>query len=92
MLYLCIFTFDSSRRKDVIRRRALDGEVVPEGVEVVMEVADLTKNRVFRLCQADDPAAVMVANEAWSDLGQIETIPVVDREEIMEKMVKMKRR
>jgi len=92
MLYLCIFTFDPSRRKDIVRRRALSGEIVPEGVEVVMEVVDLTKNRAFRLCEAGDPAAVMMANEAWSDLGQVETIPVMDSEEILQKLMKMKRK
>jgi len=91
MLYLCIFTFDSSKREAVLKRRALGGEKVPKGLRVLMELVDLTQNRAFRLCEADDPADIMMANEAWGDLGRIETIPVVESDEILKKLSRMKK-
>lgn len=90
MLFLCIFTFDADKRKAVIRRRAEHGESVPEGIDVLMEVADLTKNRVFRLAKAVDTESIEKANGAWSDLCCIETIPVQTSEEMLHRLVKMK--
>jgi hypothetical protein len=90
MLFLCIFTFDADKRKAVIKRRAEHGENVPEGVDVLMEVADLTKNRVFRLVEAGDKGDIEEANGAWSDLCRIETIPVQTSEEMLNRLVQMR--
>jgi hypothetical protein len=90
MLYLCVFTFDSSKRRALIKRRALGGDKVPESVKVLMEVVDLTKNRAFRLSEAPDLEAIEEANSAWKDLGHIETIPVVESEEILKKLIRLK--
>jgi hypothetical protein len=92
MLFLCVFNFDASKRKAMIERRAQHGENVPEGVTVLMEVADLTKNRVFRLAEAENPERIEAANGAWSDLCCIETIPVQTSEEMMDKLLQMKER
>jgi hypothetical protein len=90
MLFLCVFTFDADKRKAVIERRAQHGEKVPEGVKVLMEVADLTKNRVFRLAEAENQDTIEEANGAWSDLCCIETIPVQTSEEMLHSLVQMK--
>jgi len=89
MLFLSIFTFDAANRKAIIKRRALGGEKVPEGVQVLMEVVDLTKNRVFRISEVTDPKAILAANMAWSDLGKIETIPVMETEEVLETLYRI---
>ncbi len=91
MLFLCVFTFDVSQRQAVIERRAEHGESVPEGVRVLMEVADLTKNRVFRLAEAENNESIEEANGAWSDLCCIETIPVQTSEEILHRLVQLKK-
>jgi hypothetical protein len=91
MLYLSVFTFDSAKRKAILKRRAQGGEKTPESVKVLMEVVDLTKNRAFRLSEAQDIKDIEAANEAWSDLGRIETIPVVESDDILKKLIKMKR-
>jgi hypothetical protein len=92
MLYLCIFTFDTARRKAVLKRRASGGEKIPDGVRILMEVMDLTQNRVFRLCQAPDMATIESANAAWRDLGHIETVPVVESEQIVQKLMEMEQK
>jgi hypothetical protein len=91
MLYLCVFTFDSAKRRAILRRRAQGGEKAPEGVKVLMEVVDLTKNRAFRISEAQDIKDIEEANAAWRDLGRIETIPVVESDDIFSKLIKMKR-
>jgi hypothetical protein len=89
MLFLCVFTFDAAKRKAIIERRAQQGEMVPEEVKVLMEVVDLTKNRVFRLAEAEDLGTIDAANGAWCDLCQIETIPVQNSEEIVQNLKRM---
>lgn len=88
MLFLSIFTFGAENRKAIFQRRAM-GEKVPEGVQVLMEVVDLTKNRVFRISEVTDPKAILAANMAWSDLAKIETVPVMPTEEVLEALDRM---
>jgi hypothetical protein len=92
MLFLSIFTFGAENRQAIIRRRILGGENVPEGVQVLQEVVDLQKNRVFRISEVTDPRAILAANMAWSDLGEIETIPVMETEDILEALHRMNER
>jgi len=55
-----------------------------------IEVVDLTKNRVFRICEVTDPKAILEANMVWSDLGEIETIPIMRTDENLETLDRMK--
>jgi hypothetical protein len=89
MLFLSIFTFDAGDRERIVKRRVLGGEKVPEGVQVLQEVVDLQKNRVFRISEVTDPKAILAANMAWNDLGEIETIPVMETEEMLEALYRM---
>jgi len=89
MLFLSIFTFDAASRETIFKRRALGGGKIPEGVQVLMEVVDLTRNRVFRISEVTDPKAILEANMAWSDLGEIETIPVMESEDVLETLSRM---
>jgi hypothetical protein len=92
MLFLSILTFDAANRDTVLERRAVEGEKVPEGVQVLTEVVDLTKNRIFRISEVTDPKAILEANMAWSDLGDIETFPVMETEEVLETLDRMNER
>ncbi len=84
MLFMSIFTFDAINRERIVKRRVLGGEKIPEGVQVLQEVVDLQQNRVFRITEVTDPKAILAANMAWNDLGDIETIPVMETEEVLE--------
>ena len=84
MLFMSIFTFGAANREAIIRRRALGENKVPERVQVHVEVVDLSKNRVFRIFEATDPKAILKSNLTWSDLGEIETVPVMETEEVLE--------
>jgi len=89
MLFLSIFTFEAENREAVIKKRILSGEKVPEGVQVLQEVVDLQKNRVFRISEVTDPKAILASNLAWSDVGEVETIPVMETEEMLEVLHRM---
>ena len=89
MLFLTILTFEGADRETVIKRCALGGAKVPKGVQVLMQVVDLSKNRVFRIAEVTDPKAILAANMAWYDLAKIETIPVMETEEVLETFHRM---
>lgn len=92
MLFLTIFTFDAANREAIVKRRALEKDTIPRGVQVHMEVVDLSKNRVFRIFEVTDPKAILESNMAWSDLAEVETIPVMEIYEMMEVIERIERR
>lgn len=92
MLFLSILTFDAANREAFLKRRARGEGKVPEGVQLLTEVVDVTKNRVFRISEVTDPKAILEANMAWSDLGEIETVPVMETEEMLEALDRLNER
>jgi hypothetical protein len=61
-------------------------------VQVRMEVVDLSKNRVYRIFEVTDPKAILEANQAWNDLASIETFPVMETDEVLETLDRIKLR
>lgn len=57
-----------------------------EGKKILGEWSTITSGRVFRLAEADDPAALFGAAFDWMDLGKLEIYPVMAVDDIM-KMV-----
>ena len=92
MLFLSILSFDAANREAILKRRALGGEKVPEGVHVLQELVDLSKNRVFRISEVTDPKAILEANMAWNELGEVETVLVMETEEVLESLDRMNHR
>jgi hypothetical protein len=92
MLFLSILSFDAVNREAILKRRALGREKVPEGVHVLQELVDLSKNRVFRISEVTDPKAILEANMAWNDLGEVETVLVMETEEVLESLDRMNQR
>jgi hypothetical protein len=83
MLFMSIYTYEPGNRDAVMKRRVEQGAMVPQGVRVVGEWGSLSGGRVFRLVEAEDPKAFSGAAMAWTDLGKIETYPVMPTEEVM---------
>lgn len=83
MLFMTIYTYEPEEREAVIRRRAEKGAMAPQGMKIVGEWSALTGGRVFRLVEVDDPRVMLGATAAWADLGKIESIPVMETEEVM---------
>ena len=83
MLFMTIYTYEPEKREAVIKRRAEKGAMAPPGMKIVGEWSDITGGRVFRLVEVDDPRVMLGASAAWADLGKIETVPVMQTEEVM---------
>ena len=83
MLFMTTYTFEPGNREAVIRRRIEKGAMAPPGMKILGEWSALTGGRVFRLVEVEDPRAMAGAAAAWSDLGKIETVPVMPSEEMI---------
>ncbi len=83
MLFMTIYTYEPEKREAVIKRRAEKGAMAPQGMKIVGEWSDITGGRVFRLVEVDDPRVMLGASAAWADLGKIESVPVMQTEEVM---------
>ncbi len=83
MLFMTVYTYEPEKREAVIKRRAEKGAIAPPGMKIVGEWSDITGGRVFRLVEVDDPRVMLGASAAWADLGKIESVPVMETEEVM---------
>jgi hypothetical protein len=83
MLFMTVYSYPPAHRNEVIQRRATKGPQLPDGVKALGEWSYLGSGKVFRLVEAADAAEVYKAVYAWSDLGTVETYPVLEVEQIM---------
>ena len=83
MLFMSIYTYEPGNRDAIIKRRAEKGAMLPPGIKVLGEWSSMAGLRVFRLVEAEDPKAFVAAAMAWTDLGKLETYPVIPTEEVM---------
>jgi hypothetical protein len=83
MLFMTIYTYEPENREAVIKRRAEKGALIPAGVKTIGEWSSVAGHRVFRLTEVEDAKAFLAAAMAWTDLGKIETYPVMPTEEVM---------
>ncbi len=90
MLFMVIFTFEPEKRDAVLKRRVEQGVLSPPGIKVVGEWSSLAGHRVFRLTESEDPKAFLAAAMAWTDLGKLETYPVMPTEEVLKLMATKK--
>ena len=81
MLFISIYTWEPDKRDDIIKRRAEQGRLTPEGMKIVGEWVDLQGGRDFVLFEADSDQDMLMASMAWNDLGRWETLPVMDAED-----------
>ncbi|OGP93535.1 MAG: hypothetical protein A2157_15450 [Deltaproteobacteria bacterium RBG_16_47_11] len=59
------------------------GTALREGVKVIGEWTDLGGGRGFLLIEAEDPKVLMAGTLAWSDLMEMQSVPVIQTEEVM---------
>ncbi len=83
MLVMTVFMWDSADRDEVLKRRMEKGAMAPEGMKILGEWVDVSGGRVFRLSEAKDAKTMMAATLAWSDLGIVDSSPVLETEEVM---------
>jgi hypothetical protein len=89
MLFMTVYTYPPANRDAVIKRRLEKGPQLPPEVKSLGEWSYTGGGRVFRLIESADAAAAFRASYGWSDLGTIETYPVLEVDAVM-KMVSQK--
>ena len=83
MLFMTVYTYKPSNRDAVIKRRLEKGPQLPPEVKSLGEWSYTGGGRVFRLIDTTDAAAAFKASYGWSDLGTVETYPVMEVESVM---------
>ena len=78
MLFMNIFTYEPDKRDEVIKRRLEKGNMIPEDVKVLGQWTDLGGGRGFIVFESEKPHLEWTL--AWSDLMEIDLIPIVDTE------------
>lgn len=84
MQFMVIFTYEPDQRDEVIARRMELGGELPEGMKLIDEWSQIGGGRVFRVIEGEDAKPALLASHAWSDLGKLEIIPVVNSEKAMQ--------
>jgi hypothetical protein len=83
MLFMTVYSYSPKNRNEVIKRRLTLGPQLTDTVKLVGEWSYVGSGKVFRLIEAEDPAELFKGTYAWSDLGTIETYPVVTVDQAM---------
>jgi len=86
MLYMTTITWEPPQRDAVLKRFATQGAKPPAGVKILGMWGDIHGGKVYELSDwgnVNDPKLVVQAAHAWSDLCKIESVTVMNAEEIM---------
>ena len=83
MLFMSIVSWEPEKRDEVVKRFKEKGAMTLPGRKVIGTWNAIGGNRVFRLVEIEDPKALVTASFAWSDLVEIEEIPVIETQEMM---------
>ena len=82
MLFISVFTWNPDKRDEIIKRRS-EGLFVPEGAKCLGQWSTTEGGRAFTLFEINDNMALAQWSASWNDLGQFDTFPVVDTEELI---------
>ena len=81
MLFMSILTWKPSKRNEIVKRRLQIG--ISKEIKVIGTWTDLNGGRNFTLFEVADPKFMLAASLAWNDLVKIESIPVMEAEEVI---------
>ena len=89
MLYMNILTWAPEKRDAVIERAKQTG-LKHEGIKVISTWADMDGGRAFQLTETPpDPKIGLKANFAWNDIMKIETVAIMEAEEMIKLLSSM---
>jgi hypothetical protein len=81
MLFMTIFTWEPEKRDEMVKRFAEKGTVTA-GKRIGAWSA-IGGGRAFALVDADDPKAMVAVSHVWNDIAKMETIPVIETQELV---------
>jgi hypothetical protein len=76
LLYMVVERFLRGARP-VYERAAERGRLLPDGLVYVDSWVDERLDRCFQLMETDDPALLDAWTARWSDLAEVEVVPVL---------------
>ena len=76
MLYMVVEHFKEGAASAIYRRAREQGRLMPEGLSYVSSWVDTEFRLCFQLMETDDPSLFEVWGQNWSDLVELEIIPV----------------
>ncbi|HDS46412.1 MAG TPA: DUF3303 domain-containing protein [Methanomicrobia archaeon] len=81
MLFMDIWTWEPEKRDEMGKRWS--EWKCPEGMTVHGAWLDLSGNRYFVLYEVEDPQVLQAANNSWTDVAKVESVPVMDAENVL---------
>ena len=84
MLFMVIETFRNQDAKSAYRRFRDKGRQTPEGLAFVGSWVTADLGRCFQLMETDDVTLLQRWAAAWSDLVELEIVPVVSGKSVAE--------
>ena len=82
MKYMTTFSIPSQNSKAAIDRFMSNAVPWPEGLTLLGRWHSLGNGHGFVLVETNDPVLLTKYNVAWGDLLELETVPVINDEEI----------
>ena len=77
MLFMVVEHFKQGKTKDIYRRFAERGRMMPEGLNYLDSWTSASLDRCFQLMECDDLSLFQEWILQWEDLAKFEIIPVV---------------
>ncbi len=88
-----IFTFtlpsDKEKRNEGIARFQKTGGLPPHGATLLGRWTQLDMSKVYVLAESDDPKALAGFAVDWSDLLDVETVPVMEDRELADVLTRV---
>ncbi len=76
MLFMTIVTWKPTKRDEVFKRFAAKGTVT--GGKIIGAWTAIGGGRAFRLVDVNDPNGMVTTSNIWSDIAELEVIPVME--------------
>ncbi len=83
MHFMSIYTFHAEYKNAAVARFKETGGAPPTGIKMLARWHDVGGRRGYTICEADDPVALSIWSNKWTDLMKIEVFPVVNDEQLV---------
>jgi len=83
MYFLSMYAFTPENKNAVVARFKETGAAPPAGIKMLARWHDVGGLRGYTICEADDPVALSIWSNRWTDLMKIEVLPVVNDEQLV---------
>lgn len=86
MQFMIIERFHPGKVKDIYRRFAEKGRMLPEGVNYISSWINEPVTICYQLMETESPGKLQEWIDHWKDLSDLEVVPVISSEQAKEKI------